>query len=627
VIWQDVGMDERTVRTLKDGYARQQAGDLIGARQAYSRVLADDPKNEFALNLMGVVSLRDADAVSAVAYLRAALAVNDRDPETHNNLGLALEALEDLAGAEQAFKRSLDLHPRQPKVLNNLGNALCARNEQVAAIRCYERAITLKPDYAECLGNLALALLAERQLAAAEQAARRGLALDPTRQSVTNALGRVLMGAARYEEAQTCWESALQRDPTLIDAKIQLSIVLKQLRREEPARHLLAQVLSQDPLNTEAHKCLGVLLEQTGDFAGAAAAFRAAIRTAPRHASAYYQLSKLTTARLTDEEMASIQSLLSDPATARSLRGPLCFAMACELEKQSRYGESLDYYIAGNRHRSDAVYDSAADEAYCATLREVTLTTPSGLTPLRFVPIFVLGMPRSGTTLTEQILASHSQINGAGECGALSDLALEAARLTAQPFPHCIAALRPNVLAGLRNRYQEAIIRLAGEAPYIVDKTPANYQLIGLIRAVLPEARVLYCRRDALDNCLSIFRLPFDETQTYSHDLASLGHYYRNHERLMDLWMDRYPQQILTVQYEDTVADLEQQARRMLAFVGVSFEKQVLAFHEAERLILTPSAQQVRRPLYASSIGLWRRYGDGLQPLITALGRAERVSP
>jgi len=625
VIWQDVGMDERAVRNLKEGYARQQAGDLNGARQAYARVLADDPNNEFALNLMGVVALRSGDPATAVSYLRAALAVNDRDPETHNNLGLALESLNDLSGAERAFARSLELNPRQATVLNNLGNALSARNEQVAAIRCYERALTIRPDYAECLGNLALALLCEQQLPAAEQAARRGLALDPTSQTVANALGRVLMSAGRYEEAQGCWESLLKRDPTLIDAKVQLSIVFKQLRREEPARQLLKQVLAEAPENTEAHKCLGVLLEQTGDFGGAADAFRAAIRTSPRHASAYYQLSKLTTARLTDAEIEAIEALLNATDTTPSMRGPLCFAMACELEKQARYEESLAYYIAGNRHRSSAVYSSAADDAYYETLRRfnVTATSALNLPPLRFVPIFVLGMPRSGTTLTEQILASHGQIRGAGECGALSDLAIEAARLTGQPVPQCLAALRPEMLAGLRERYQRAIIQLAGDAPYIVDKTPANFQLIGLIRACLPEARILYCRRDALDNCLSIFRLPFDETQTYSHDLASLGHYYRNHERLMDLWMGRNPKQILTVQYEDTVADLEQQARRMLDFVGVPFEPQVLSFHEAERLILTPSAQQVRRPIYSSSVGLWRRYGDGLQPLITALGRTD----
>jgi hypothetical protein len=147
-----------------------------------------------------------------------------------------------------------------------------------------------------------------------------------------------------------------------------------------------------------------------------------------------------------------------------------------------------------------------------------------------------------------------------------------------------------------------------------------NFQLIGFIERVFPHAKIIYCKRHPLDNCLSIFKLPFDETQQYSHDLGSLGRYYRNHERLMSYWHECFPNQILTIQYEETVANVSHQARRLLEFVGVDFEERVLEFYRTDRIVLTPSAQQVRRPIYASSVGVWRSYGEGLRPLMTALG-------
>ena len=618
-------MDARTIEELKAGYARQQQGDLRGARVLYGRVLARDPCNEFALNLMGVIALREGDAAAAVRHLEAALAVNATDPETHNNLGLAREALKDLAGAGRAFEASLRLKPAQPVVLMNLGNAHAAQNDQRAAIRCYEASLRLKPDSVECLGNLALALLSDDQLEPAQAAVRAALHRAPSEPGLLTTQGRIRMAMGRYEEALASLETALRADPELVDARIQLSTVCKQLRRECEARAHLDAVLLKEPDNTEAHKCLGVLLEQTGDFEGAAVAFREAIRAAPNHASAYYQLAKLSSVRLTEAELAAVAALLDDPATSRAQRGPLAFAMACELEKARRYPESLAYFTEGNRARSGATYDPAADDAYFHAVKNESPAAAADTRPesLGFTPVFVLGMPRSGTTLTEQILASHSRIRGAGECGALSEMALEATRLTGQPVPGCLSRLSSAQVRTLRSRYGQALRALAGDAEFIVDKTPANFQLIGLIRTLLPESRILYCRRNALDNCLSIFRLPFDESQTYSHDLASLGAYYRNHERLMSLWLTRFEGAILTVEYEQTVEDLAAQAQRMLGFVGVPFEEGVLAFHESERMILTPSAQQVRRPIYASSVGVWKRYGDAIRPLAVALGVAE----
>lgn len=612
-------MDEGALEDLQRGYRHQQDGALDAAAAIYEQVLARDPDNEFALNLMAVVCLRRDQFERARQLLDRALGVNDRDAETHNNLGLAHRGLQAWQSAQRAFEKSLELKPDQPAVLNNLGNVLAALDRHTEAIRCFDLALRKDPNYADCLGNLCVSLLAERQGAAALAATERALMLAPESAHLHDRKGQALQDLHRDEEAARSFRAALSLDPSSMEARIHLSTTMKQLRRPSEARLELTTVLGREPDNFEAHKCMGVLLEQTGDLEGAARHFREAIRSAPNNASAYYQLAKLAGDRLTAGERDRVERLLADAATPARMRGPLLFALACELEKDGDYPGSLLRFIEANKARSSAIYDSSGDTAYfeaaCATFPVAATDAATD-----FAPIFVLGMPRSGTTLTEQILASHSRIRGAGESGLLTDLAQEAAMLIRQPFPQCCNRLSAEHLQRLRKRYRTGIEALTGPCDRVVDKTPANFQLIGFIVQLFPAAHIVYCKRQALDNCLSIFRLPFDEAHSYSHDLESLGHYYLNHERLMAFWQRAYPGKILTVQYEDTVANLEQQARRLLGFLGLEFEPQLLEFHRQERLVLTPSAQQVRRPIYRTSVDAWRRYGDGLQPLMSALG-------
>ena len=617
-------MDEKALQDLQAGFRMQQEGALERAAAKYQLVLMRFPTNEFALNLMGVICIRRGEFAGAIDYLQKAMVVNDRDPETHNNLGLAYKGIHEFAKALQAFEKSLELKPGQPSVLNNLGNVLASLNQHRRAIGCFESALSLNPAYVDALSNLCVSLLAERQFGPALEVITRAIEHAPQRALSYNNKGRVLIAMLRYVEAADCFESAIALDATLTEARIHLSTALKQLRKEALAKATLEYVLQIEPENFEAHKCMGVLMEQTGDFASAASHFRQAIRLSPSHASAYYQLSKLSDQRLTEEERRQVQRLLDDESTHAQIRGPLLFALACDLEKQHDYAGSLSCFIQGNRARSNqTIYDSAADDAYFAEARSnfpVQIAAGDRLvTEGGFVPIFVLGMPRSGTTLTEQILASHSRIAGAGESGFLSGLALKASALAKAPFPQCCRKLSVEDIKALRAEYFSAITALVGSIEFVVDKTPMNYQLIGFIVTVFPEARIIFCKRGALDNCLSIFKLPFDENQSYSHDLASVGRYYRNHERLMAFWHECYPNRIMTAEYEKTVDDVNQQARRLLAFVGVEFEDGVLRFYENDQMILTPSAQQVRRPIYRSSISAWRNYGDGLRPLAAAL--------
>ena len=387
---------------------------------------------------------------------------------------------------------------------------------------------------------------------------------------------------------------------------------------------MLNEVISVEADNAEALNHMGVLQEQIGNMEKAAAYFRRAIASVPTHASSWYQLSKLKEQRLSDQEIAEIRAMIDAPGLLDIFRSSLLLALACEFEKRKEYDTSIEYFAAAQHLRAlRHPYDQAAVVSHVKAMKEcfplagIAVASDREEVP---TPVFIVGMPRSGTTLTEQIITSHSDVAGAGEVGFINDLVKDATQLTGERFPGAIARLTAVQAQELRSSYFRRIVKRCGAAPLVVDKNPLNYNLIGVIATLFPDARIIYCKREAMDNCVSIFRLPFDTNQGYAHSLSALGHYYRQHEELMDFWLGTYKQQILQVDYEETVAGLETQARRMLDFLGVGFEPGVLRFHANQRLVLTPSAEQVRQPIYKSSVGAWRRYGAALQPLAEALG-------
>ncbi|MDH3349971.1 MAG: tetratricopeptide repeat protein [Gammaproteobacteria bacterium] len=611
------------IKILERGYAFQQQGQLEAAEKAYLQALDLDLSNEFALNLMGVICIKRSQNEKAVEYLQQALSVNSADTETHNNLGLAYKGLKKFAEARQEFEHSLALNAAQPVTLNNLGNVLAAVDRHDEAIRYFESALAINPDYVDCLNNLSVSLKEVGRLDQALNVIDHAIRISNSSSLSHNNKGEILLRAARYELARMSFEHAIETDGNIV-AKVNLSTALKQLGEEQAAEQVLQEVLRIEPDNAEAQNHLGVLYEQMGDTALAAKHFRLALEHAPNHASSYFQLSKLKDQRLTQSEIEKIHSLLQQPELLGIFRSSLFFALAWEFEKRKDYKTSIEYFIKAQEIKAARhPYDGAATLEYLRVSRcifPVERKTPTLEPDGQPIPVFVIGMPRSGTTLTEQIISSHSEITGAGELGFINDIVKQASDMTRQPFPDAIEALTSEQARKLRNAYLSRLVERFGHSRFVVDKNPLNYNFVGAIATIFPEARILFCKRDPMDNCVSIFRLPFDDTQGYSHGLASLGHHYRQHEKLMEHWLDCYADQILTVEYEQTVENLESQARRMLDFIGVEFEEQVLRFFDNERIVMTPSAEQVRLPIYRSSIGAWKRYGQALDPLAVALG-------
>lgn len=614
-------MNRKIVELLETGFQYQQQGDNDKAESFYLQVLKIDANNQFALNLMGVVCMRSHNYELAESFLRKALQQNSNDFETYSNLGLALKELKRLGEAQQMFEKSLMLNNKQPITLNNLGNIFASTNDHQKAVYCFDSALQLDNRYLDCINNLTLSLKELGNIDKAMKVIEYGIQLEPNRSDSHNNKGELYKALTDYESAKVAFERAIDIDGNIV-AKINLSTILKLLGYERNGIELLQQVLEQEPNNSEAHNHLGVLYEQLGDFELAAKHFRLSLKHTSNHASSYYQLSKLKNQRLTNDEINNLKRLIADNAQLDLFKASFYLALACEYDKQQQYEKAIEHFILGkNIKAKHNPYNPDSSELLLNNCKKVfneqhEQTLINDDLPK---PIFIVGMPRSGTTLTEQILSSHSKIFGAGELSFINDIVKHAINLTQKPFPQCTSLLSAQQLSELRQIYLNKVLKRFAHHEYVIDKNPLNYNMLGFISRVFPEAKFIYCKREAMDNCISIFKLPFDDNQTYSHDLASLGHHYLQHTRLMSYWQTVFNERIFTVNYEYTVANLRSQSQQLINFIGLDFEEQMYDFHNNKRIVMTPSAEQVRQPIYNTSVGSWQKYGSALAPLINAL--------
>ncbi|MEO8115195.1 MAG: sulfotransferase [Phenylobacterium sp.] len=397
------------------------------------------------------------------------------------------------------------------------------------------------------------------------------------------------------------------------------------LRAAPAARVDLAQVeahyrqaLALRPADPQGHHDLGRLLLGLGRVDEARASIERAIALAPHRGGYYRSLSEVVRFADGDPRLAAMETLIGDPALAPVDRIELQFALGKAYADLGRHAASFAQFAEGCRLvRGRLAYDEAATLAMFAQMAAVfsaeLMDAKAGLGAPSADPIFILGLPRSGSTLVEQILASHPEVTGGGELTALRDVA--AASLG---HPAAVRGMDGAALSALGDRYLQRARPAAGR---FTDKMPANFLLVGLIHLALPKARIIHTLRDPVDTCLSGFTTLFADGQPYSYDLAELGRHYRGYAKLMAHWRAVLPPgTLLEVRYEDVVADLEGQARRMLVHCGLAWNDACLDFHRSERAVWTASAAQVRQPAYRSSVGRWRPPAEVLNPLLAALG-------
>ncbi len=614
-------MSEEIMNQLEAGYSAQQAGDLERAESLYKGVLESDADNIHALNLLGMLCVNALRSDEAVDYISRALDLVPDNPQSHNNIGLAYKDQGDAKRAAHHFRESIKLDGGNPDVYNNLGNVLRVLDKPDQAIQSYERALQIHHDFAECWSNLAAALNEAGRHERGLKAVARATQLNPGLAQAYNNRGDIYLAQARYEDALAEYRRATELSPRYVAALINMAKTLRDMDRPEEALQTLQLALDLEPNNPESLLVRGVLHEQMGNREEAAKSFKATIASAPEMTVAHYYLSQIRGRQGTDEEFQAMLDLKEHAELNANARMYLGFGLYRGFEQREQYDAAFQNLAEANRIKAESTpYDDEVTALYIDSIIEGAkdsidrLGDSPGKDDPR--PVFVLGMPRSGTSLTEQILASHSEVAGAGELSYAYDTAHLIRKITHEKFPDNMKLLSADQYGELGEYYLSRHSAENLAARYVVDKTPLNFQYIGLLGLALPNAKFIHCHRDPVANCWSIHRMPFDEKQTYAHSLESLGKYYTRYWNFMQRWHEMFPGRILDMRYEDTVADIETQSRRMLDFLGLPFEEGVLEYHKTKRLVKTPSASQVRQPIYKDRLAAWKKYEKHLGPLI-----------
>jgi tetratricopeptide (TPR) repeat protein len=442
---------------------------------------------------------------------------------------------------------------------------------------------------------------------------------------VQRALGHAQLTANRLPAAETTFRELLRLEPQNAQNWSALGSVYIRLLRQEEALSAYEEAARLEPAQTGFRLAIGHVNKSLGRRAQCEASYRECLRLDPAAAEAYWSLADLKNYLFSDAELAAMQDLLTSPA--RTDRAQLHFAIARALEQRERYAEAFNHYAEGNALRRKTAPFSI--ETFEAKSRRIAACFDAEFFRARAAagdpdpaPIFIVGLPRSGSTLVEQILASHSQVEGTMELHNILAMVRELDHLDADRdgYPEKARTLSADELTGLGRRFIEETAALRSGKPRFVDKMPNNFSHVGLIHAILPNAKIIDARRHPMDACFSTYKQHFAEGQSFSYDLGDLGRYYRCYLALMDHWDEVLPGKVFHLQYEQLIRDPEGVIRSLLEHCGLPFEAATLNFHQTDRPVRTASSEQVRQPLYASGVGYWKRFEAALEPLRASLG-------
>jgi tetratricopeptide (TPR) repeat protein len=600
---------------------------LEEAQTLLSRAVAIQPDSADARNNLGVALAKLGRNEDAIAEYKKAMDLAPGYAAAHSNLANACSATGRLNDAIAHFTTALALAPERADTHNDLGVALASLGRHAEAVLHFEEAVKLQPDFAIAHNNLGNALNAERRNGDAIRHFKQAIALHPDYPLAEFNLARALAKQERHDEAVKHYQKALATRPDWVSALCGLGFSLHINDQTEQALACYERALALDPACAEAHHGTGVTQEALGRLRDSRQAFEKAVDLAPAMPAYHRSLAETKRFRADDPQLAAMEDLARRIDTyGDEQQAALHFALGKAYADLDRYAIAFEHLTHGNaiKHRLDE-YDERAhldmmrhiEKVFTAELlrQEPGTGDPSPL------PVLIVSMPRSGSTLIEQILASHPRIFGAGELRFLGR-ATKAfrGRSVHEYFPEIANHLSAEQLRQFGARYVEQLRFRGPAAERVTDKMPSNYLYIGLIHMALPNARIIHARRDPLDTCVSCFTHHFG-TKSFTSDLGTLGRYYRSYEALMAHWSAVLPPGVmLEVQYEELVADFESHARRIVAHCGMDWNPRCLAFYETKRPVRTASVMQVREPIFASSIGRWRPYEQWLAPLLEALG-------
>jgi len=658
---------EEAIRLLGEGHAQQ-------ALEACNRALQRSPGDVNILGLTGAILIQLRQPRDAEKILLKTIELAPTFAKPHEDLGMLLVSQQRAEDAIPLLEKAVRLDDELESAWFHLGKALaiCGRGKE--ADEAYEKAFALAPERHE----LARAAQAHKEgrLEEAEGICRRVLQRERNNVDAMRLLALIAGSAGKFDDAEMLLERATSLAPDYNLALLDLGNLYKEQDRwteaiscfekvientpdNAQAHFLLAGVLSQAALNQRAvvaqQRCLelkpnhagallglGHALKTVGQQAQAIEAYRRCIEQRPENGEVYWSLANLKTYTFSDVELEQMQERLAKGGLDPQSEVNFCFALGKAFEDRKDKALAWQHYQLGNDKQRQLVnYDPVRTEVLNDSIIEVFsrefLDQKSGLGNPDSAPVFILGMPRSGSTLTEQILASHSRVEGTSELPYIGRLSagLNRNRAGGVNYPEAVRELPDDHFQNMGNDYLgwARMHRVMGR-PCFIDKMPNNFPSVGLIHLVLPNAKIIDARRNPMDACLGNLKQLYAKGQHFTYDIADIGEYCLEYHRLMDHWDEVLPGKVLRVQYEDTVLDLESQVRRILEFCELPWEDACLNFHQTDRPVRTASSEQVRQPIYTGAINAWRQYESELeelqeilQPILPRYSAYEAINP
>ena len=630
-------LERRFGAEMQAAIGAQQQGRIQDAIAGFRRALAVAPDHPAALNFLGYAIHQSGDNAEAQKLMERSVELGGGNPMLLGNLGKLYQALNQAEKAADCYRKALVANPGDLGLRFNLAIVLEQSGAWEEAATAYRQVAEKTPQDSRALTNLGNLLRRLERIPEAEDCYRKSLAINPRDPFALSSYGQILGSRGQLAEARGFFQRCLEAVPTgpmRLQALLDLAAVDRQDGDYDAALEKLRAALDIDPDHAVALASLGQALVETGALEEAQPLLERAVAREPDQGSAHLYLGMLRSGPPDEAELDCLATLAADPATPPERVIDLQFALGNACDRAGQSDRAFEAFTTANalvrRHR---LYDRAAAERESETL--MAMLDPKRLAEARLDPsapdgstasILIVGMPRSATSLVEQILASHPQVHGSGESVDLVRLASEFAAARGLAIEQAFHDAAPDDLAAFGQSYLETLRGLAkaqgaNESQSITNKLPANHRLAGLAALALPGARIVHCRRDPRDTCLSCYMSHFEQGAEFSFDLSDLGHAYRLYQRLMGHWQEALPPgRLYELDYETLVDDLEGETRRLLEHCGLSWDPACLEFHRTQRPVRTASAGQVRRPLFEGSIGRWRRYEQHLAPLIDSLG-------
>jgi|SRR5579871_3179420 len=649
---------EEEVRHVRALLEKRQLAQALAAAQA---LLVEVPQNRDVLYLIAVSQRylgRVADALTTLASFEA---LHPDYGRLFQERGHCYRAVGEPAAAIEAYQRAVNLNPTLSASWNAL-RELCralGRNPQAEDAAARAAALASLPLPLVSATNL----LAEGQIYAAEQVVRQFLQTQGTHIEGMRLLAQIAAKLEILDDAEFLLESVLVFEPNYHAARYEYASVLAQrhkyarareeiqklqeidpthrgyrtsyanacvgLGHHEEALRVYQELLAETPQSAELHLSIAHTLKTDGRRPEAIESYQAAARVRPSFGDAYWSLANLKTYRFTDDEIDRMRAQEAAAATSHVDRFHLCFALGKALEDRAEFAKSFDYYQRGNfLKRTQTRYNPDQMERQLRLMASVCtqefFAARSGAGCERSDPIFIVGLPRAGSTLLEQILASHSRVEGTMELADIPRIVSQLQGRQYDPlkprYPGVLCELSPERLKQLGEKYIEDTQVYRSGRRFFIDKMPNNFRHIGLIHLILPNAKIIDARRDPMACCFGNFKQLFAAGQEFTYSLEDIGRYYRSYVALMKHWDAALPGKVLHVQHEVVVDDLELSVRRLLDFCGLEFERGCVEFYKTRRSVRTASSEQVRRPIFREGVDQWRNFEAFLDPLKVALG-------